>query len=75
MVPEAVPFFMDPVAMVPKNGTFVNNLKKRIDKLKKETTELQSDYDQLQEVYTFFKKLFIYSLKYLHTFKFCKTDV
>ena len=45
MMPEAVP-----VAMVPKNGTFVKNLKKRIHQLKKENTELNSDNHQLQQV-------------------------
>lgn len=58
MVPEAVPFFMDPTAMIPKNGTLVKNLKKRINQLKTENAELKSDYQQLQQV-TFFKSLSI----------------
>ena len=74
MVPEAVvPFFMDPVSMVPKNGTFINNLKKKINQLKKENTELQSDYDQLQEVYTFLKTFHLFFE--IITLKFCETGV
>ena len=45
MMPEAVP-----VTMVPKNGTFVKNLRKRIHHLKKENSELHSDNHQLQQV-------------------------
>ena len=48
MMPEAVP-----VTMVPRNGTFVKNLRKRILQLKKENSELQSDYHQLQQVNTY----------------------